>query len=71
MSIEGALPPHPPPLEPTPSYAVRELLTDANIAALNDGLADLGITPDQIISIQYRRMQGSAKYHTFYRSTSS
>jgi hypothetical protein len=69
MSIEGALPPHPPPLEPTPSYAVKEMLTEANIEALNDGLADHGVHPDQIISIQYRRMLGSARYHIFYKGT--
>jgi hypothetical protein len=69
MSIEGALPPHPPPLEPTPSYAIKELLTEAKISALNEGLADQGVTPDQIISIQYRRMHGSARYHVFYKGT--
>lgn len=66
MSIEGALPPHPPPLEPNPSYAVLEVVTEATLEALNFALADQQIDPRAIISILFT----GGKYHIFfYRST--
>jgi hypothetical protein len=64
MSIEGALPPHPPPLEPNPGFAVNKVVTDPTVEALNAALSDQNISPSQIITVLF----AGGKYHTFYRT---
>ena len=64
MSIEGALPPHPPPLEPNPSYAVQKIVCEATIEELNAAIAEQGVAAHRIITIMF----AGGKYHIFYRT---